>query len=720
MNKDENTIRENEIIKMNESIENQEGYITQNLFHKKSFKIALASIVVLMVIVCAFWRNDITGERIVENDLEVSNALNLNEGLVLEQAVYAEGDITNITVAVATYNESCIEGIVQLAVLDGNSGEILGITEYDTYTIVDGQDIMLSFESPLDTKDKDLILQFTAQYADDRSIALWANDEGEVIQQYVIMDTEQLIANYMKVVVYTILTILLIAFAVLKTYKYRKKMEFRGLYLLGEIVLAASSLIIVQIIRTYDIWIYNEYLQIASVFLGMNLIIFLLISLKKDEKNIEKVYLITSIGLGTIMCLSFPVLRGLDEHIHYGGVVRMADASYPEIESTDVALAYGFDIWEIPDETRYDYLNETSKASEEIYTTGLGGVNLYQMIGYLPLALGWFIGNTLGLMSGNIFLFGKIFNVLFCSYIVYLSIKKLKSGKLIAAATALLPMNLYLMSTYTYDTWLTVFILYGVCSVISELQQPDKYITVREQIIMVASFSIGILIKPTYFPILILLLLIKKDKYKSKNQYKVYMVVLIAILVCMIIPIVYMVLRYFQVSGGGDIRGGSDVNASLQIKYILYNPVQYGLLLLSYAREYIGEETVRTLMQNYGYIGDSNGTALWYILYVGIVLTDRMGIDYKVLGIKNRVILILASLGALIVSMTALYVAFTPVGYETINGFQERYIIPVLFSLVYAIGIPFVKNTAKYNTYCIAGIILICLLNLSGIVCVLI
>lgn len=43
-------------------------------------------------------------------------------------------------------------------------------------------------------------------------------------------------------------------------------------------------------------------------------------------------------------------------------------------------------------------------------------------------------------------------------------------------------------------------------------------------------------------------------------------------------------------------------------------------------------------------------------------------------------------LGAIVLVLTALYVSYTPVGAHTVNGCQERYIIPILFPFLYFIG----------------------------------
>lgn len=63
---------------------------------------------------------------------------------------------------------------------------------------------------------------------------------------------------------------------------------------------------------------------------------------------------------------------------------------------------------------------------------------------------------------------------------------------------------------------------------------------------------------------------------------------------------------------------------------------------------------------------------LIFLLYVGISEND---FKFK---IKEKVIIVLSFLGVFATGSLVLYLSFTPVGHDMIQGYQTRYIFPVL------------------------------------------
>ena len=87
---------------------------------------------------------------------------------------------------------------------------------------------------------------------------------------------------------------------------------------------------------------------------------------------------------------------------------------------------------------------------------------------------------------------------------------------------------------------------------------------------------------------------------------------------------------------------------------------------------------------------------LFTLLFVGFTDTEN-----NCLKKYHRVLLFVALLGIILLIWTALYLSFTPVGFNTINGVQPRYFIPFIFPLMICIQSKDIQNKInerKYNS----------------------
>ena len=104
----------------------------------------------------------------------------------------------------------------------------------------------------------------------------------------------------------------------------------------------------------------------------------------------------------------------------------------------------------------------------------------------------------------DVFASGKLANLLIYAFTCYFAIRKLKSGKMIATVIALLPTNIFLATSYTYDYWVTCFGMLGMAFFIDETHHPERPVTMKNAILMCASFAIASLPKLVYAALLII------------------------------------------------------------------------------------------------------------------------------------------------------------------------------------------------------------------------
>lgn len=344
---------------------------------------------------------------------------------------------------------------------------------------------------------------------------------------------------------------------------------------------------------------------------------------------------------------------------------------------------------------------------------------IYQRISSLPASLVFIICTALSVPFSLKYVLSRLIYALIYSFVTFFGMKKLKSGKMLYAVIALLPTAIFLAANYSYDYWVNAFVLFAVACLVRELQTPAEKITKKRIALLLGSFIIAFGPKAIYFPLILLCLLIPKRKFSSAFASKFFRcgVIFTSLLVA-----ASFLIPYFFITGPGigDIRGGSDVNSSEQIRFILSHPLEYAQILFSFLLEYFSIPVSRFYMGFYAYLGFTSWPfwAVMLFLMVFTAITDKSEADKTVCTWKSRVLVIALNLITVVLFATAFYVSYTVVGSETIAGCQPRYLIPLLFStLVFLSSSRFAwpRCDRKKTVYNITVLGLMSLINMVGL-----
>ena len=319
----------------------------------------------------------------------------------------------------------------------------------------------------------------------------------------------------------------------------------------------------------------------------------------------------------------------------------------------------------------------------------------YSKRAYLPQAFGLKLGRTVGLPFLQTIWLGKFFNLLVYSLIFSLSIKYAKFGKRALLCVGLLPTSLFLAASYSYDAFVTAFLMLGLVMILNELADREaelnwKCITVGVFAMILGSFS-----KAVYIPLLLLLCFIPKEKFRNGKQRKFF--VLTVMMSSFVLPALGNVVG--NIDTAGDSRGGN-TSVTRQIMYILGAPFAYIKLLLETMANSVGEYFLGYKSRTFfGYMG-GNRENLYLLSVVLTVFVTVTGENKIRLNRKMKIMMgvILTGVAALI--WTALYLDFTPVGAEMINGVQPRYYIPLMFPVMLLFSSDRIKceiNELRYN-----------------------
>lgn len=439
------------------------------------------------------------------------------------------------------------------------------------------------------------------------------------------------------------------------------------------------------------------YLFWVVVFLTVSAFYFLY---SQTGKKPEQIFTVLALSAGLMLCFLAPLCTGIswDDQTHYIRSVQI----FSNVTKADVIMenyayqnplktSFSVDVfWE-----RSAYLNDLYQNSQFPYvmeTDTLASLNTYRRFGYyLPGAV-IFLGRLLRLPFVSVFLLGKTSILLCYVVLVRVAIKRLKTGKMILATIALFPTGVFLASNYSCDSWITAWVMVGMSYFFAQLQEPDQPLTVKDTIIIMGSLVLGLGPKAIYFPLFALLLLLPKSKFSSVQQYRKYLVIVsvaaVLVLMSFVIPMLFD-------SVPSDTRGGSTVSGSDQIFYILSHPLTYTKVLLGFLWEYVSSFTCIT---DFAYLGIVS-RSFSLLLLGAVVFTDKSDLDRYTSTGKVRLVTMGSVFVTLCLVATSLYITFTPVGYSTINGCQQRYMMPLLFPLFYVLGSVRIKNQIDRKVY---------------------
>ncbi len=292
----------------------------------------------------------------------------------------------------------------------------------------------------------------------------------------------------------------------------------------------------------------------------------------------------------------------------------------------------------------------------------------------------------------------KMANVCIYAFVIALGLKKLKSGGYLLSAIALLPTCVFLAASMNYDYWISAWIFYAFCVFLSELQQPQKPISDYIMWQMLIAMTLGCLPKAIYFFLAVPFLFLPKSKFRDDRHRKKYRLLTFGMMALLLLS--FLLPFVFNIEGQTDARGGSDVNAAGQAKFILSHPLQYAYILLKFLASYLSLDFALAMSTSYAYLGALPAVfgTVSLTLIAFCTFSDKHECD-NFENVKTwKPITLLTCLLQVILCATSLYVAFTPVANKTILGVQWRYLVPILFPALYCLGSCRVTGKIKEKT----------------------
>lgn len=409
----------------------------------------------------------------------------------------------------------------------------------------------------------------------------------------------------------------------------------------------------------------------------IELLYLIIINIKcKNKYSIEKLFLILIIPIGLMYMFFIPFGLVPDENTHYARIYSISDGHlFSEVAEDgntyalmpkNVALTFF-------ETKKYNLVRDhilDSNSKEKVYGI-FTNMALYNFIVYTPQVTGVLIGKLLHLPYLIVMYLARLFNLMSFVFLMYQSIKRIPYLKKYLLFISLLPIIVQEAASFSSDA-LTISISFFLISYILYLKEKKELLTKKEYLILFISSIICSMSKIVYIPIILLAYILPKDLFKSKKDK--------------IIKISIMILICIIINGGWTLYASrylveynAGVDSKAQLKHILTHPIKYIYHVLRTMVIFGPGFVYQAYGRNLSLLDVDVGR---YYPIGAVLMTIYLSITNRFKEKKNSIIeglmYLLVPLAIVGLIFTSLYIQWTPVSKDIIDGVQGRYFIPLL------------------------------------------
>lgn len=395
----------------------------------------------------------------------------------------------------------------------------------------------------------------------------------------------------------------------------------------------------------------------------------------------EKLFLVTAIPLGLIYLFMMVPLAIPDEQVHYQTAYEISSVFLFKpgignpVHFDYTGLGGHYNLTSGYERVAQDLLAPLSSSTETQLPFYYG--SSYPVM-YIPQALGLAIGRLLGGNFVRIFLTGRLFNLLFYVLCVYWAIRLTPKYKTLFVMVGAMPMAIHQAASFSYDVFNIGGALLLMAAVFRARDAKGK-ITIREFGLMALIGLLLIPAKPTNAPLLLLYLLIPAERFENRKQRWLWIggawaVTLAAVLLIQMNGI-------FSLGVSGDTAATNwEGKQNYTIAYALAHPAEavkvYWNTIRLNGKDLLIYQPIGSVMAGYSMIIPGRYIKIYLAMLILCVL--RRENQEATITWKHRAVFLGSDALLVLLTMTTMFLAWTSVGQETIQGLQGRYFIPCL------------------------------------------
>lgn len=417
----------------------------------------------------------------------------------------------------------------------------------------------------------------------------------------------------------------------------------------------------------------------------------------KNLTSAHSLFIALSVVFGLIFVTITPPLWAPDEPAHFFRSYELSQGNaYPDKVNFKGDIKQG---WRIPKSfeaieqlTAYDIQHnafpdrqvDNKDAYSSIANPIIGkktvttttGVSIYPPITYLAPATGIFITSHIQASGSALIWSARAATLTLFIILVAAALYLLRntSVKWIVFAVALLPTSIFQASVVSADSVVfgLIIMFFALCY---RFTTAKKHIPVHDVILATLISVLFVAIKPSYVILSFLPFFMHLDKnieVKKARSIK------------MLIPFISIIFAIIAVFLARSIVGGPQpvpgTNLHLQLRYVIMHPFSDLYML---ANSVVKVDWVPQIIGIFGASFVMVPGIITQAMLIGLVLItflkerDKATLDLKCFKITGWASLLLASISAVAIIFT-LFLTWTPVGANIVQGVQGRYFLPVL------------------------------------------
>lgn len=443
----------------------------------------------------------------------------------------------------------------------------------------------------------------------------------------------------------------------------------------------------------YELKANSEFNNFIIIYFIIALLLFMLINFLINNnyiKNGKSFYLLMLIYILPTLFL-IPPLQSPDETNHFSRSYSISQYDFKKTpykntkkkiySSKNISCLYyskqkkdGFS----DNVSRKNKMVDCFKGQKNTFNKTFYKINYSRFFTYFAPAIGIKIADIFTNSPMIIFYAGRLLNCVLSFFIILYALKKVKKHSSLILLIAMIPMFIYQMISYSYDSILNALcILVGALLINFVLD--NKKIEKRDLILYSICTIIIFSIKVPYVLIPSLIVLVDGKKFSSK-KYKKWLILLLIIISMLAF---YKVVNYIPNIGKQDttqLKVENINNSSDNLNQIINHP-RYLLRVVKNTIELRGKWYFVTMIGSLGwlrYLFDGNIVIIYLLLLLSYILSHNSNIldnKKRLLGILMQLLLI----GGIFLSI---FITWTPFGYNYVEGVQGRYFLPILLPLI--------------------------------------
>lgn len=415
---------------------------------------------------------------------------------------------------------------------------------------------------------------------------------------------------------------------------------------------------------------------------------------KCDWLSLEIIVCFFVLILGIAFSVVFPPFSIPDETAHYRSVYSISNALL--LRGTDAVM-------------RADDLSFLEAAyqnggyiSQEYYQSLIGNLRLFiedpslidtdrvapfSFAGvkiphvYLASAVGFSISQIAGFSTIVSIYFARFFNLAVYIVLLFIAIRNIPQGKRILSVVALLPMTIHQVASLSYDATILGMAFLLLALILKAISE-ERRISRKEAIAIVVISCLLAPCKVVYSLISLLALFISNDKFESRLQGIVFKVLVFGL------SILYICLTsLFSISLIAENQAPEEGMRGYALSSIAERPGWFINLFINTCFE--RSDFLLFSMLGYWLGSFQEGLQLpiaffMPFLFILLLAAIRNRKEYP-LRPAIRISMLAIFVCVFLLTTLTMFLAFTKIGFEVIDGVQGRYFLPVLPLLLFGL-----------------------------------